>query len=62
MIVMPITNDEELEVALERCLELMHSDPELYSPDGDELMMTIKVIEKYEDKWYSLVDSEIIQK
>jgi len=50
MNIRPIRTETDYDIALERIDALMDSNPEIGSPDGDELEVLVMLVEKYEEK------------
>ncbi len=54
MNIQPIRNEQDYQSALAEISELMASDPELGSPDGDRLDVMATLVEAYEKKHYQI--------
>ncbi len=61
MQIKPIHNEEEYEKALERVDELMALDPDLGTPESDELEVLALLIEKYEEKAWMIEEPDPIE-
>ena len=61
MQIKPIHNEEEYEKALDRVDELMALDPDLGTPESDELEVLALLIEKYEEKAWMIDEPDPIE-
>jgi len=57
----PIKNEQEYDVALNRVDELMDISPEIGTAQSDELEVLVMLIEKYEEKYWSIEEPDPIE-
>jgi len=61
MLLKPIKNETDYDTALMRVDELMELNPDLGTPESDELEVIVILIEKYEDKHWSISEPDPIE-
>ena len=61
MNIRPIRTETNYDIALQRIDTLMDLDPEIGSPDGDELEVLVMLVEKYEEKNWAISTPDPIE-
>lgn len=61
MDIRPIRTEADYDSALERIDTLMDLDPEMGSPEGDELEVLAVLVEKYEEKYWAISTPDPIE-
>ena len=61
MSIKPIHNETDYDNALDRVDELMELNPELHTPQSDELEVLALLIEKYEEKAWAIEEPDPIE-
>ena len=57
----PIKNEQEYDIALNRVDELMDISPKIGTAQSDELEVLVMLIEKYEEKYWSIEEPDPIE-
>ena len=61
MLLKPIKNETDYDTALMRVDELMELNPDLGTPESDELEVIVMLIEKYEEKEWAISEPDPIE-
>ena len=61
MLLKPIKNELDYDNALTRVDELMEINPEIGTPESDELEILVMLIEKYEEKEWAIAEPDPIE-
>jgi len=61
MNIRPIKNEADYDAMLKRIDTLMDIDPEIGSPEGDELEVLVMLVEKYEEKHWTISTPDPIE-
>ena len=61
MNIRPIRTESDYDIALERIDVLMDINPEIGSPDGDELEVLVMLVEKYEEQFWPIATPDPIE-
>ncbi len=61
MLLKPIKTEDDYDVTLARVDELMEINPDMGSPESDELEVLVMLIEKYEEKYWNISEPDPIE-